>query len=210
LRHEAQSVGSRGLKDPGRRETPTRNHAMISRTRFDSFCNGVYAVILVASLSLSGCPDSDAGTRRTWGVNLPVRLKDRNAPPNQCLERILAKRYGEIRRPADQYKGVTEYGYSLYFESPVAYAHGAETWITAAFVMQEGFPKLQFSDDWYGKPLRPDDQQRLASDLSATVRSVARECGVSIDAKSNPVCETFPPGEPCPIPNLTEAVNPLP
>jgi hypothetical protein len=181
--------------------------AMIMRTHVDSFGNGILAVILLASLSLSGCPDSDASRRRTWGVNLPVRLKDSNAPPNQCLEQILGKRYGEIRRPADQYKAVTEYGYTLYFKSPVAYAHGAETWMTAAFAMQEGLPKLRFGDDWQGEALKSHEQQTLASDLNEVVDSIARECGVSIDPESAPTCETFPPGEPCPIPNLTKAVN---
>jgi len=183
---------------------------MITRTRLDSFCNGVYAVILVASLSLSGCPDSDASRRRTWGVNLPVRLKDSNAPPNRCLEQTLRRRYGEIRRPADEYKGITDYGYSLYFESPVAYAHGTETWIAAAFVMQDGLPKLQFGDDWQGEALKSHEKQTLASDLNEVVDSIAHECGVSIDPESAPTCETFPPGEPCPIPNLTKAINPMP
>lgn len=184
--------------------------AMIMRTHVDSFGNGVFAVILLASLWLSGCPDSDAVMRRTWGVDLPVRLKDSNAPPNECLEQTLGKRYGEIRRPADQHKAVTEYGYSLYFKSPVAYAHGAETWITAAFVMQGDLPKLQFSDDWRGEALKSDDQQKLANDLSETLASIARECGVSIDAESAPACETFPPGELCPIPKLTKTVTPPP
>jgi hypothetical protein len=180
---------------------------MIMRTRLDSSGSGVCAVILVASLSLSGCPDSNAGRRRTWGVNLPVRLQDTNAPPNQCLEQTLGKRYGEIRRPADQHKAVTDYGYILYFESPVAYARGTETWITAVFVMQEGLPTLQFGDDWFGKPLSSDQQQRLARHLGATIQSIARECGIDIDSESAPVCETFPFGELCPVPKLTEAVN---
>jgi hypothetical protein len=184
--------------------------AMITRSHLQSSRSAVPAVILLLSLLVSGCPNSDAPMRRTWGLVVPVHLQDNSIPPNRCLERTLRKRYGEIRRPADQHKGVTEYGCSLYFQSPVAYARGAETWITAAFVMEEGLPKLQFSDDWFGEPLSRDDQQRLASDLGATIRSVAGECSVSIDAKSTPICETFPSGELCPVPKLGNSIEPTP
>jgi hypothetical protein len=141
-------------------------------------------------------------------VEVPLKMVHSEKPPNQCLEKVLRGRYGEIRRPTEHYKTEAEYGYSLYFKSPVPYAGVGKTWINATFVNAANGPKLTFSDDYQGLALNPGQRATLADKIDATIEEVATACEVHIEAKLGASCETLPAGELCPLPSLKFRVNP--
>jgi hypothetical protein len=141
---------------------------------------------------LFGCPDPNGPMRRTWGINLPVRLQDADRPPDECLERMLRRRYAEVRRTKD-----STYPPAFYVRSPVPYG-GKEAWMVTGFSKVRGQALLQFGDDWFGTPLDATAVDALGRDLHDAIDRISAECGIQV--LPGITCESFPDKSPCPTP----------
>jgi hypothetical protein len=147
----------------------------------------------------AGCPDAHGWRRRTWTARVPVRLETVE-PPNQCLSSVLETRYPGTRPVTDGRKRVTDFGYLVYFRSPVAYGGRRERWIGAAFIMQDRFALLELGDDYGGTALKAEEQRTLATELGALTDDLLARCLGKRMADWTATCETFPRGELCPNP----------
>ena len=130
---------------------------------------------------------------------MPVSIDNATHPPNRCLEEVLRDRYRDVRRPTDKYNAPSDYGYALYFKSPVDYTFRG-TWLVAAFEKRSSGADLTFSDDYLGLELRADEQARLVREIEETVNAVVSRCPVRRVPNSKATCDTFPLGKRCPMP----------